>query len=124
MTRFVRSPAMSIAVFALWLLLVQSLSAGNVLLGVVLALFWPAATARFAESVPRARKPIVMASLFVRVVGDIVFFSCGQSDCGRPIRVTHESLTPTEVELACEAGHRYSVQLTDEGGLTLARRSA
>jgi hypothetical protein len=53
------------------------------------------------------------------VVGDIVFFSCGQPDCGRPIRVTHESLTPTEVELACEAGHRYGVQLTEEGGLTL-----
>ena len=56
------------------------------------------------------------------VVGDIVFFSCGQPDCGRPVRVTHESLTPTEVELACEAGHRYGVQLTDEGGLILARR--
>jgi len=56
------------------------------------------------------------------VVGDIVFFSCGQPECGRPIRVTHESLTPTEVELACEAGHRYGVQLTDEGGLTLTRR--
>ena len=31
-------------------------------------------------------------------------------------------LTPTEVELACESGHRYGVQLTDEGGLTLVRR--
>jgi multicomponent K+:H+ antiporter subunit E len=71
-TRFVRSPAMSIALFALWLLLAQSLSAGNVLLGVALALFWPAATARFAASVPRARKPIVMARLFVRVVGDML----------------------------------------------------
>lgn len=72
MRRFVRSPAMSIALFALWLLLVQSLSAGNVFLGVALALFWPAATARFTESVPRARKPIVMARLFVRVVGDML----------------------------------------------------
>jgi multicomponent K+:H+ antiporter subunit E len=72
MTRLVRSPAMSIALFILWLLLAQSLSAGNVLLGVVLALFWPAATARFADSVPRARKPIVMAGLFVRVVGDML----------------------------------------------------
>ena len=72
MTRFIPSPAMSIALFALWLLLVQSLSAGNVVLGVVLALFWPAATARFVESGPRARKPIVMARLFARVVGDML----------------------------------------------------
>jgi multicomponent K+:H+ antiporter subunit E len=72
MRRFVRSPAMSLALFALWLLLAQSLSAGDVVLGVALALFWPAATARFAESVPRARKPLVMARLFVRVVGDML----------------------------------------------------
>lgn len=55
------------------------------------------------------------------VVGDLVFFSCGASDCGRTLAVTHESLTPTEVELACEAGHRYGVRLTDEGGLQLER---
>jgi multicomponent K+:H+ antiporter subunit E len=72
MKRWLRSPAMSIALFALWLLLVQSLSAGNIFLGVVQALFWPAATARFAESVRRARRPIVMARLFARVVGDML----------------------------------------------------
>jgi hypothetical protein len=56
------------------------------------------------------------------IVGDLAFFSCGQPECGRPLRVTQESLTPTDVELACAGGHRYAVQLTDEGGLTLARR--
>lgn len=56
------------------------------------------------------------------VVGDLVFFSCGQPECGRTLAVTKESLTPTEVELACSAGHAYSVKLTDEGGLTLEKK--
>jgi multicomponent K+:H+ antiporter subunit E len=72
MKRFMRSPALSLALLALWILLVQSLSAGNVLLGIALALFWPAATARFTVRGPRARKPLVMAKLAVRVVGDMV----------------------------------------------------
>ena len=56
------------------------------------------------------------------VVGDLAFFSCRQSECGARLTVTHESATPTEVELACGQGHRYVVQATDDGGLTLAAR--
>ena len=56
------------------------------------------------------------------IVGDLVFFVCGLTECGRALKVTHEALTPTEVELACEGGHRYGVTMTDEGGLTLERR--
>ena len=56
------------------------------------------------------------------VVGDLVFFSCSQPECGRPLKVTRGSLTPTDVELACEGGHRYGVRMSDEGGLTLDRR--
>jgi multicomponent K+:H+ antiporter subunit E len=63
---------LSIALFAIWLLLVQSPSPANILLGVALALFWPAATARYAETAPQTRKPIVIAKLFVRVVGDML----------------------------------------------------
>jgi multicomponent K+:H+ antiporter subunit E len=72
MTPWLRSPPLSIALFVLWLLLVQSLSVGNVVLGVMLALFWPAVTARFASGAPRARRPAVMAKLFARVVGDML----------------------------------------------------
>jgi multicomponent K+:H+ antiporter subunit E len=72
MKRFMRSPAVSTALFVLWLLLVQSASAGNVLLGLALALAWPAATARPAARGARARKPIVMAQLAARVVADMV----------------------------------------------------
>jgi multicomponent K+:H+ antiporter subunit E len=72
MRRLFRSPALSIALFGIWLLLVQSPSPGNILVGVALALFWPAATARYVETVPRTRKPIVIVKLFVRVVGDML----------------------------------------------------
>jgi len=72
MTRLFRSPGLSIALLVLWLLLVQSLSAGNIILGVGLALFWPAVTARFATGGPRPRRPVVMVRLFVRVVGDML----------------------------------------------------
>ena len=72
MRRVLPSPWSSIALFVLWLLLVQSLSAGNILLGLALALFWPAVTARLGESAPRPRRPLLMARLFLRVVADML----------------------------------------------------
>lgn len=72
MKRWLRAPALSLALFVLWLLLVQSLGAADVILGVGLALFWPAVTARFAAAGPRARRPAVMVKLFARVVGDML----------------------------------------------------
>jgi len=72
MTRLLPSLPLSIALFVLWIFLVQSVSVGNILLGIGLALIWPAVTGRLAGGVPRPRKPIVMAKLFVRVVGDML----------------------------------------------------
>jgi multicomponent K+:H+ antiporter subunit E len=72
MTRILTSLPLSIALFVLWIFLVQSASVGNVLLGLGLALFWPAVTRRLADGALRPRKPIVMATLFVRVVGDML----------------------------------------------------
>jgi multicomponent K+:H+ antiporter subunit E len=72
MKRILPSPALSVALFVLWVLLVQSMSPGNVLLGLGLALFWPAVTGRIENSPSRARRPTVMAKLFVRVVGDML----------------------------------------------------
>jgi multicomponent K+:H+ antiporter subunit E len=72
MRRLFRSPALSAALFVLWLLLAQSLSAGNILLGVVLAVGWPALAAPFANGAPRPRRPIVAAKLFARVVADML----------------------------------------------------
>jgi multicomponent K+:H+ antiporter subunit E len=59
---------LSVALLLLWILLMQSVSAGTLVLGAALALFWPAVTARLRPAPVRLRKPFVMARLFCRVV--------------------------------------------------------
>jgi len=70
--RIVPFPVFSLALFVLWLLLVQSVSAADVLLALCMALFWPRITRRFVERVSRPRRPLVMVRLFARVVGDML----------------------------------------------------
>jgi multicomponent K+:H+ antiporter subunit E len=62
------SPVLSVALFLLWILLMQSLSAGTLVLGTILAIFWPAVTAGLRPTPVRLRRPLVMARLFGRVV--------------------------------------------------------
>lgn len=68
MRRLLPSPVLSVALFLLWILLMQSLSAGTLVLGTVMALFWPAVTAGLRPAPVRLRRPLVMARLFGRVV--------------------------------------------------------
>jgi multicomponent K+:H+ antiporter subunit E len=68
MRRLIPSPALSVALLLLWILLMQSLSAGTLVLGAALALFWPAVTVRLMLAPVRLRRPLVMARLFCRVV--------------------------------------------------------
>jgi multicomponent K+:H+ antiporter subunit E len=72
MRRLLPSPVLSLALFLLWLLLMQSLTLGNVLLGAAMGLFWPAVTARLMPTPLRLRKPLVLAALFARVVADML----------------------------------------------------
>jgi len=72
MRRILPSPLLSVGLFVLWILLMQSVSAGTVVLGVLLALFWPAATANLRPAPVHARKPVVMMRLFGRVVLDMI----------------------------------------------------
>jgi multicomponent K+:H+ antiporter subunit E len=62
------SPVLSAALLLLWILLMQSLSAGTLVLGAALAVFWPAVTARLRPAPVRLRRPLVMARLFGRAV--------------------------------------------------------
>ncbi|WNG39378.1 Na+/H+ antiporter subunit E [Archangium violaceum] len=68
MRRLIPSPALSVALLLLWILLMQSLSAGTLVLGAALSLFWPAVTVRLRPTPMRLRRPLVMARLFCRVV--------------------------------------------------------
>jgi multicomponent K+:H+ antiporter subunit E len=70
--RLLPSPVLSIVLFVLWVLLMQSSSPGNLVLGGSLALFWPAVTARLMTGPLRLRKPRVLATLFGRVLADML----------------------------------------------------
>ena len=72
MKRVLPSPLLSAGLLVLWILLMQSASADTVALGALLAIFWPAVTASLRPVPVRVRKPLVIARLFARVVGDML----------------------------------------------------
>lgn len=72
MSRLLPSPALSIALFVLWILLMQSASAGVLLLGAALAWSWPIATRRMRTAPARMKRPRVAAALVCRVVADML----------------------------------------------------
>lgn len=72
MRRLLPSPVLSVGLFVLWILLMQSVSAGTLLLGVLLAVFWPLVTARLRPAQTRLRRPGVLIRLVGRVVGDML----------------------------------------------------
>lgn len=51
------------------------------------------------------------------VVGDLAFFTCRESECGRRLDVVAEGDAPTDVELACPGGHRFAVRSDGADGL-------
>jgi multicomponent K+:H+ antiporter subunit E len=56
----------------LWLLLVNSIGVGQVLLGLLLAWLIPLFTARFWEAQVEIRRPLVLVRFFLRVLADIL----------------------------------------------------
>ncbi len=72
MSRLVPSPALSLALFVLWILLMQSSSWGTLVLGVAFAVFWPAVTKPLMSAPLRIRKPLLLAALFGRVASDML----------------------------------------------------
>jgi len=65
-------PRMSLALLALWLLLNQSLEAGHVVLGLVLALIAPLVLKRLEVPQTAVRRPAAIVQLGWRVLVDIV----------------------------------------------------
>jgi len=72
MRRFVPAPAMSAFLAILWLVLVQSLAPGHLLLALLLGLWVPYATRRIRPLQPRLRRPGAMLRLFAVVLVDVV----------------------------------------------------
>ena len=65
-------PILSLMLLGLWLLLVNSVSVGNLLLGIVLAWLIPLFTARFWEAQVHIHKPLVLMRFLGVVLLDIL----------------------------------------------------
>lgn len=72
MKRVIPFPLFTLALLAMWLLLNQSVSAGHLLLGTLIALAAPHVLARLELPPTRFHHPVVIARLIGRVVVDIV----------------------------------------------------
>jgi multicomponent K+:H+ antiporter subunit E len=72
MKRLLPSPLLSAALFALWLLLNQSLGAGTLLMAAVLAVAGPLLTAGLRPTPVHIRRPTVALRLAGVVLGDVL----------------------------------------------------
>ncbi len=72
MRRLLPAPLLSAALVALWLLLNRSLTAGHVLLAIVLGLGLPALLAPLRPARPRIRHPLKLARLILAVGHDVI----------------------------------------------------
>lgn len=70
--RLLPAPLMSAGLLALWLCLARSTSAGQVLLGVVLALTVPLVTRTLRPTAVRVRKPWVVVRYILTVILDVL----------------------------------------------------
>jgi multicomponent K+:H+ antiporter subunit E len=106
MKRLFPSPFLAVALFVLWLVLVQSLDAGNVLLGAGLAVFWSAVTAPLMTTPPRLKRPLVVAALLARVVHDMVISNVKVSwlILTRPSRALRSGFIRVPLELSDPTG--------------------
>jgi multicomponent K+:H+ antiporter subunit E len=72
MKHFLPAPLLSLALFGLWLVLVESLAIGDLLLGVALALAVPVLSAPLRPLPVRIRRPWVLLRLIAAVAHDVV----------------------------------------------------
>ena len=72
MSRLFPAPLLSVALFALWLLLNLSVSPGNLLLGAALGILAPLLMAPLRPQHAHVRKPLVIARLIGRVGIDVL----------------------------------------------------
>jgi len=102
MKRILPSPVLSVALFVIWLLLEQSLDAATLALGAVLAVFWPAATAKLVTAPPRLKKPLLIAVLVAHVVYDMVLSNIKVSwlILTRPSRALRSEFISVPIELS------------------------
>ncbi|GHA85964.1 Na+/H+ antiporter subunit E [Cognatilysobacter bugurensis] len=96
MSRFLPSPPLSIAVLVLWLLLVAEFSAGQLVLGIALAIALPLVAGALQPERAHVRRTRAVFVLLARVLWDIVLSNI---EVARRILGPESALTPTFVWL-------------------------
>lgn len=72
MKRLLPAPLLSLSLFALWLVLNPPPSAAQVLMATIVALAIPVVTAPLRPTLPRIRRPLLLARLILRVGHDLL----------------------------------------------------
>jgi multicomponent K+:H+ antiporter subunit E len=72
MRRLLPHPLTTLALTTVWLLLVNSLASGQIVLGLLLGWAIPLFTRRFWPETPRISRPFTLFCFIVRLLGDIV----------------------------------------------------
>ncbi|WP_163558552.1 Na+/H+ antiporter subunit E [Halomonas sp. NO4] len=70
--RYLPTPTLSLVLLVVWLLMVRSVSFGQILLGLFLAVVIPLMTRDFWEPLPRVKHPLKLARFVLVVLWDIV----------------------------------------------------
>ncbi|TVP47199.1 MAG: Na+/H+ antiporter subunit E [Halomonas sp.] len=70
--RFLPAPMLSLILLVTWLLMVRSVTLGQLLLGVILAIGIPLLTRQFWLPFPRVKHPLKLFRFLLCVLGDIV----------------------------------------------------
>lgn len=72
MKRILPFPYLSLVLLVVWLLMNNSLSAGQILLGLIFSLIIPLGTASMRQTQPRLIKPFKAARYLLMLMGDII----------------------------------------------------
>lgn len=106
MKRLLPQPLLSASLLALWLLLNNSLTPAQLLLGALLAWLLPAITAPFWPQPVRLRRPLLALRLLARVLVDIVVANL---EVARRILGPESALTPRFVWVPLDIGQPWGI---------------
>lgn len=101
-------PLLSVLLLAMWLMLQQSVSVGQLLLGGFLALVIPLITRPFWESQPTVKRPWLLVRYFFRVLGDIVV---ANYEVSKLILNPRSRMSPVFIEYPLELKETFTITI-------------
>ncbi len=101
-------PLLSVLLLALWLMLQQSASVGQLLLGSFLALVIPLATQPFWETQPTVKRPWLLLRYILRVLGDIIV---ANYEVSKLILNPRSRMSPVFIEYPLELKETFTITI-------------